>query len=185
MGRLIRGDVADFANAHVDLADLVAPAKIEALADEVASAKQPGDRVGALAHFLLTHLGEDRADDLVDHASARLRREPALPVHRLANALEISERQLERRFRTRIGMSPKQFARVARCERILVARGQGHGWADIAADCGFADQAHMVREFKRMVGTAPDAFARRVFAPERRRLNGSLAMSGFFNTFVV
>jgi AraC-like DNA-binding protein len=82
-------------------------------------------------------------------------------------------------------MSPKQFARVARCERILVARGHGHGWADIAAACGFADQAHMVREFKRMVGIAPDAFARRVFAPERRRVNGTLAMSGFFNTFVM
>lgn len=185
VGRLVGGDVADFANAHVDLADLLTPAKIETLTDEVAAAKAPNDRVAAVARFLMTHLGEDRADNLVDHASARLRREPALPVHRLADALEISERQLERRFRTGIGMSPKQFARVARCERILVARGHGHGWADIAASSGFADQAHMVREFKRMVGTAPDAFARTVFSPERRRVNGKLAMSGFFNTFVM
>lgn len=185
VGRLVGGDVADFANAHVDLADVLTPGKIETLADEVATATAPNERVATLSRFLLTHLGENPADDLVEHASARLRREPALPVHRLADALEISERQLERRFRTGTGMSPKQFARVARCERILAARRHGHGWADIAASCGFADQAHMVREFKRMVGTAPDAFARRVFAPERRRLNGTLAMSGFFNTFVM
>jgi AraC-like DNA-binding protein len=185
VARLVRGEMAHFANAHVDLAGFVAPAKIETLTDEVAAAKRPADRVAALARFLLTHFGDDHADRLVDHAAARLRRELALPVHRLADALEISERQLERRFRTGIGLSPKQFARVARCERILAARGRGHGWADIAAACGFADQAHMVRDFKSMVGAAPDAFARMVFAPERRRVNGSLAMSGFFNTFVM
>lgn len=42
----------------------------------------------------------------------------------------------------------------------LAARGDAVGWAKLAADLGYADQAHLVRDFTATVGTPPAAYAR-------------------------
>jgi len=54
------------------------------------------------------------------------------------------------------GASPKQFARVARIEKVLAMRQAGSAWADIAYGCGFADQAHMINDFDAIVGETPE-----------------------------
>jgi methylphosphotriester-DNA--protein-cysteine methyltransferase len=58
------------------------------------------------------------------------------------------------------GMSPKQFARVARIERVMSARAQGATWADIAYAARFADQAHMINDFNEIVGVPPAQLVR-------------------------
>ena len=55
-------------------------------------------------------------------------------------------------------MSPKYFARLARMEQIIRQRQRGLAWADIAYACGLADQAHLVREFRALVGERPTDF---------------------------
>jgi AraC-like DNA-binding protein len=58
------------------------------------------------------------------------------------------------------GMGPKQFARLARIERVLAARAQGATWADIAYATGFTDQAHMINDFTAIVGVSPTELVR-------------------------
>ena len=51
------------------------------------------------------------------------------------------------------------MARIVRINRaVSEARSGAVGWADIAAGCGFADQAHMTREFQALVGVSPTAW---------------------------
>jgi transcriptional regulator GlxA family with amidase domain len=76
--------------------------------------------------------------------------------HRLAADLHVSERQLLRRFRSGLGVTPKQFARCARIERVLAERTRGSAWADIAYKCGFSDQAHMINDFTAVLGVPPE-----------------------------
>ena len=71
--------------------------------------------------------------------------------------LEISERHLSRCFQNAFGIGPKRFARAARIEKVLAARREGAAWDDIACTLGFADQAHMIREFNEIVGQSPTA----------------------------
>lgn len=81
-------------------------------------------------------------------------------VERLAQGVEWSRKHLASRFHDEIGLPPKQVARIARFERArkLAAAGDENGWADIAAACGYADQAHLVREFREFSGATPSAW---------------------------
>lgn len=82
----------------------------------------------------------------------------APPVAELARELGISSRQLQRRFLAAVGVAPKQFLRTFRFARLwqMATMSPPETWAALAADHGYADQAHMVREF-RSFGVEPPA----------------------------
>lgn len=71
-----------------------------------------------------------------------------------------SRKHLSLMFREEIGLPPKTVARIARFTRAqALARFEAApDWADIACDCGYADQAHMIREFGAFAGLAPRAW---------------------------
>ncbi len=73
-------------------------------------------------------------------------------VSDVADDVGVSERQLQRRCRTAFGYGPKTLHRVLRFQRALrLARGGGR-LADVAAVVGYADQAHMARDARRLAG---------------------------------
>lgn len=74
----------------------------------------------------------------------------------LAGTLDISREHLARRFAADVGISPKAFARIIRFERATAhLSGTPVSIAEIAFDTGYADQAHMTREIRRMAGVTP------------------------------
>ena len=71
------------------------------------------------------------------------------------------------RFAAQVGLGPKVAARVLRFRRaadLLVAGGPGTV-ADVAARTGFADQSHLVREFRALAGCTPTRFVREWTGP--------------------
>jgi AraC-like DNA-binding protein len=82
-------------------------------------------------------------------------------VRDIATEIGWSERHLTRRFASETGVSPKTVARILRFEaaRRLAARDRSEGWAGIALAAGYADQAHLIREFGRLGGLSPRAMA--------------------------
>jgi AraC-like DNA-binding protein len=83
----------------------------------------------------------------------------AVSSSRLAAAVNLTPRQLERLFAAGVGLSPKRLARIVRFRHAL-ARMEGSTdarGADVAAACGYADQAHFVREFRDIAGYTPGA----------------------------
>jgi AraC-like DNA-binding protein len=86
-------------------------------------------------------------------------------VSRLADETGWSDRHLRGRFRDETGLTPKAAARVIRFDRARrtlqnrAAVGSGlPALADLAADCGYYDQAHLAREFRELAGCAPSAW---------------------------
>jgi AraC-like DNA-binding protein len=150
---------------------------------EITDGHAAAGALGAPWNFLEDRLQDDRT------TAARLRRiETALlkssreqPVSRVTRAVArlqecagqlrigdlaretgLSTRQLEREFTRRVGLTPKQFARIVRFQRVLRAMSEGgQGWADVAAECGFTDQAHLVNEFRALSGLSPREHFRR------------------------
>jgi AraC-like DNA-binding protein len=78
-------------------------------------------------------------------------------VEALAEKTGLGLRQFERRFADQVGMSPKLFSRVARFEAALDAKARSctKSWAEVAQDCGYFDQMHMIREFEEFTGYSP------------------------------
>ncbi|RJK96161.1 AraC family transcriptional regulator [Vallicoccus soli] len=67
------------------------------------------------------------------------------------------ERHLRARFRAEVGLSPKQAGRVVRFDRArrLLQRPGAGSVAEVAARCGYADQAHLARDFRELAGAPP------------------------------
>ena len=78
-------------------------------------------------------------------------------VRSLAREVGWSRRHLSERLRVEVGLPPKVLARVVRFERArrLLQRPSHPGLADVAAVCGFYDQAHLNREWRELAGCSP------------------------------
>jgi AraC-like DNA-binding protein len=67
-----------------------------------------------------------------------------------------------------VGLAPRRLARLLRVDRLLAAiePDGAVSWADLAADLGWTDQSHLIRDVRRHTGTTPSAYlaARRAFA---------------------
>lgn len=84
-----------------------------------------------------------------------------LALKSLSRDLGVSREHLIRRFREQVGLTPKAFANILRFDRALkLARRAKESWAEIAIDCGYYDQAHLVRDFQRYAGRAPTSLLR-------------------------
>lgn len=79
----------------------------------------------------------------------------------LAELVGLGERALQRLFREHVGASPKWVIRLNRLQEVALRleRGDAVTLARLAAELGYADQAHLARDFKGAVGKAPTAFA--------------------------
>ena len=85
-------------------------------------------------------------------------------VDQLVGELPVTKRQLQRLFNEYVGVGPKwviqRYRLLDAAER--VASGTVVDWADLALELGYADQAHFIRDFKRLVGRSPLDYARRL-----------------------
>lgn len=77
-------------------------------------------------------------------------------VDQLARDAGVSSRQLERRFLSEVGIGPKLLSRILRFQQIFRAvDNHDEGWAAVAADCGYYDQAHLIRDFREFARQTP------------------------------
>jgi AraC-like DNA-binding protein len=153
--RLMGERLQAFADEKIELGNLIRAGDLSLLEEMLMEAPDSAARFARIETILLRNLRPSQPDAVVCRAAQRLRRNPSLSVQRLATQLDVSERHLSRSFRAMFGASPKQFARVARIEKIEAMRQAGSAWADIAYACGFADQAHMINDFRAIVGEPP------------------------------
>jgi AraC-like DNA-binding protein len=89
-----------------------------------------------------------------------LQRRPHWPVAGLAAAVDLSERQLRRRFETAVGFGPKRLGRILRLQRLLGlihARDDRVRWSELAIEASYADQPHMINECRALAGISPVA----------------------------
>lgn len=120
-------------------------------------------RISGLADLLLDRLEPRWEPRLQIREAVRLIRASRgrVPVRWLADEVNLSISQLERGFNRYVGTGPKLLARQTRvcalaAEAMTLA---SPSWALLAAKYGYADQAHLAREFRELTGLTPARFA--------------------------
>lgn len=157
---------ADLSNRVTPLVGLMEDApELEAA---VTGPESDDEALAALERWLR---GQRRPQDREDVSLAvaivqRIAEDPGITsVKRLCEVAGLTVRPLQRLFREHVGAPPKWLIRQNRLQEVAlrIERGDVPSLADLAAELGYADQAHLTRDFKAVVGKSPSAFAESVW----------------------
>jgi AraC-like DNA-binding protein len=132
--------------------------EIEQVNDQLGNARSYREMCHCIETFLLRKLGRVKDQLPIDHVLPLLIKGGGLmPVDALAGMACLSNRQFERVFKTRIGLSPKYFSRLVRFAKAWVQKETDPTttWLAIAHSCGYYDQMHLIRDFKEFTQTNP------------------------------
>jgi AraC-like DNA-binding protein len=163
---LAMGELADA--SHDGEAMLGRP--IAALWRRLGDVSDFGARVAIADSFLLQLTPFARpADPVALAANHVFRMDGEVRVDALAARCGLSSRQFERRFFDQTGVSPKAYARITRFNAALDRKlaSPRTSWTEIAHALGYADQMHLIHDFRELAGDTPSRFAARLsLAPE-------------------
>ena len=132
---------------------------VDRLADDLRNVAE-SERLAHLGRTLAASLhdadgrsmhGVDEALEIIDRTRG------SIAIEALARRVGITRRHLERQFREFVGLRAKHVARIARIHAALdlLQRQPAMSGADIAAECGYSDQSHLVRECQELAGQTP------------------------------
>ncbi len=156
--RLLGVPMREFANEVVEL-DAVLGRQIESALDRLATGADWQARFELLDGLLTGWMADGPDPDRgVAWAWHQLRQaHGGVAIADLADEIGWSRRHFANRFRDQIGLPPKPVGRILRFQRAvdLLGRDPAGTIADVAAEAGYADHSHLVREFQALAGCAP------------------------------
>ena len=156
-GAALRTPMWQLQDRLIDASDVVAG--MNRLVDDLRNLPED-ERLDYLSAALARRFGsiDPRAHAPIDGALAMIEaRRGNVTIDRLAQSAGMTRRHLERRFRDDVGLPAKQMARIARMHSVLQTLQHQPllNGAEIAAQCGYSDQPHMIRECKALTGSTP------------------------------
>jgi len=153
--------INDMENRAVPLQALFGKAGL-LLEKEVLNAVTNEERVKIIESFLMKILITPKFIDSITKSSVEiiLQLNGQLNVDELSDQLNIHRRQLERKFSSVIGLSPKQLLKIIRLQSTLkmLANNQFTSLTSIAAEGNYYDQAHFIKDFKEFTGMSQKKF---------------------------
>jgi AraC-like DNA-binding protein len=159
--RILGCTMADLANQVVDLGDILGP-EFDSLLAQLDEAGDWSIRFSRLDSFLASRLAnapDSRPE--VTWAMRQLRRSGGTAsIGDLAAEIGCSRKRLIALFRDQVGQTPKTVARILRFNRVVKLLGADNamGWAELAYDGGYYDQAHFNRDFRDFAGCTPSEY---------------------------
>lgn len=152
---------AEFINCSANLEEVFGPS-FSTFCLQIEALKSIEERIKLADQFLLKRLYKTKSRASCVQSAAELIRNQKgeLTVENLSSEVCISIRQLEREFKNKLGVSPKTYMRISRLNSVLQLINQNPSipQAQLAYLCGYADQAHFIRDFKLLTGERPSIY---------------------------
>jgi AraC-like DNA-binding protein len=145
------------AYSFMPLNDFYSPCEVRLLEEQLYHALLTPQWTSPLVDFFMRRKIEQTHLERISYAARQLGHQQ-MSVSVLAEQVNLSERQFGRVFRQLIGLSPKQFSRIARLNRVLRSptyHAHGVTLETLAVGHGYHDPSHLVREFQELVGMSP------------------------------
>jgi len=153
----VRTPVMEFREKFVDL-ELVFGSDGHRLIDALGNNRPLAMIPAILDHFLLKVLNvRDVNTGLQKAVDALVCSHGMVTVSDLCRAADLKERRLERAFERHVGVSPQRLSQILRVNRFirLVRMSSSCSFTRLSFECGFADQSHLIRTFKKHTGLSP------------------------------
>ena len=173
----------ELTNRIATLADIAANLDRE-FSERVIDVLQPTAKIAIIQSLLINRLNSsaEKGLSLQPVISRIVRSAGQTSIDSLSHDLGITGRQLERRFLNVVGLGPKLLCRIFRFQQVFRAVEQSDSnWAGIAADCGYYDQAHLIRDFRQFAGQTPAVLFEQ-FTPFTEFFTRKQRTSHFYNT---
>ena len=150
--------VADVGESIVGLEELVG-ADARLLDERIQSAPTWSERARQLDAFLLDRWarGPQPSSEVSEAWDLLVQSGGTSTIAEIAREVGWSHKHLITKFKQQVGVAPRLAARLLRLSRVWRHIKTGQSWARIAAESGYADQSHLVREFRQFTGTTPGA----------------------------
>lgn len=162
--------VSAFTDRVFDLGDVFGAAAVR-LSDEALAHTNHQAAISVVESFLLDRCARaDASAKLAGSIAQRIAADRDMrTVEQLADEFGLGVRALQRLFAEYAGVSPKWMIRRYRLQEAAerLAAADVIDWPQIALDLGYADQAHFIRDFKRLIGSAPGDYFRKLSNPAR------------------
>ncbi|GHN02176.1 hypothetical protein WSM22_36650 [Cytophagales bacterium WSM2-2] len=152
--------VSDFTNNSIDLSDIRKDDSNQ-FYEQLMQGRTIEEKVMALDDFLLDRLKQNeklltKANFLAQMCNRICAEGDAFDIRRLAENYGFSERYIQKLFNNVVGLSPREFFTVQRFNKSLeLIRTSQAQLTSIAYDCGYYDQAHFIKEFRKFTGITP------------------------------
>lgn len=160
-------------NSDIALSDL-SSGEADRLLNELCSVPVESALLGAMEQYLNRTLRSSVAiHPAVRYSVEELSRAGGVrSVRRIQLETGLSHTRFIQLFREHVGLTPKLFCRVRRFHALLnrIDKGAPVNWAELAADCGYFDQAHLIHDFRAFAGITPLEYRRTMPEPDRRVL---------------
>lgn len=146
------------------------------LENEIAQAFTTNERFAVLRRLLLKRLQKQESnEDIFVRQACRYitQSQGAYSVQELAKLIGFSERQLERKFKQQVGLTPKLLSRIMRFQKFIAVSKTSPDLTltDASLSCGYYDQSHFIKDFAKFSGVNPMSY-----------LSSSHPMSDHFTT---
>ena len=158
----LKPPVGEFRDMHVALDAVWGAGGGAALREQLLQVPTPEDKFAVLESTLLSrisHYPEPHA--AVAHAVKCFDGAPQVQtITSLTERIGLSPKRFIQLFTEQVGLTPKLYCRVQRFQRVVQSVWQQRqvDWAGVAADCGYYDQAHFIRDFRAFSGLNPSAY---------------------------
>ena len=155
---LLRRPVSELTGRSAPVGELVP--QLEALGDVLVDAHLLEWPRIAFAHLSRNLFPQTRASQTTELVRAILERHGRITVSQLAATANCTTRSVERIMKRDVGLPPLLFARIARVQEAIsrIRYARPHRLGRIALNCGYYDQAHFCREFRRLTSLTPTQF---------------------------
>jgi AraC-like DNA-binding protein len=146
-------------NRDVALGDLY-PREADRLLDQLVCARGAERKVSVMERFLLGRKASGKELHPAVQYAVRAFQGPARAIAEVRGETGLSHTRFIDVFREHVGLTPKVFCRVQRFRTAVqkLEKRQPVQWAELAADCGYFDQAHLIRDFQAFSGMTPLKF---------------------------
>lgn len=155
--RFVKIPMHEIIDVPVNATDILGN-ELAAINQQLSESSNYDEMIALIQKYLLKKVGGFKEALPVDRAlQSVLTNGRTTSVEQLANLSCVSTRQLERQFNERIGMPPKLYFRLGRFSKAWNLREwyPDMSWSTISHRCGYADQMHMIRDFKDFAGVTP------------------------------